>query len=143
MERPYVFLGGTCGKNNWRAQFISELLAANIPAHRIFNPVVPDWTQECQAQEDNAKLTCHYKLFYIADPQDSDVPQLSTYSIVEALMGLYDDPARTIVVFDKTGVTGHALKSLNKIEKDFQSRFPGSILTRAQAIMTLLRDCPA
>lgn len=41
-----IFLGGTCCETTWRDELIPYLEKANI---EYFNPVVKDWTPECQA----------------------------------------------------------------------------------------------
>ena len=41
-----VFLGGTCNESTWRVELI-PLLKIDY-----FNPVVEDWTPECQAEEE-------------------------------------------------------------------------------------------
>jgi hypothetical protein len=82
-----VFLGGTCANANWRTSFTADLVKAGVPADSIFNPVVPDWTPECQAAEDAAKLTAKYNLFYLCDPKQEGNP-VSVYSLVEAVMGM-------------------------------------------------------
>lgn len=38
-------LGGTCNESQWREELIPML------SIDYFNPVVPDWTQECMAEE--------------------------------------------------------------------------------------------
>ena len=122
-----VFLGGTCANANWRPTFIEDLVSDGVPAETIFNPVVPDWTPECQAAEDTAKATAKYNLFYLCDPKQEGNP-VSVYSLVEAVMGLYDQPSNTVVVFDNAGYTGQALKSLVKSEKDMRKRFPSGLI---------------
>ncbi len=54
-----VFLGGTCGKSTWRD--------ALIPALTIdyFNPVVPNWTPECQEEERRQRERCDFLLYTI------------------------------------------------------------------------------
>lgn len=50
-----VFLGGTCNNSTWRNELIPLL---NID---YFNPVVEDWTPECQAEEERQKNEeCQY-----------------------------------------------------------------------------------
>jgi ABC-type branched-subunit amino acid transport system substrate-binding protein len=111
-----VLLGGTCGKNNWRNSFIESLVQRGVKRDLLLNPVVDDWNQEAQIREDEAKRTASFMLYYLADPQDEN--KISAYSMVEAVMALYDDPERTVVVFDTTNMTGHALKAMNKVQKD-------------------------
>ena len=55
-----VFLGGTCNGSTWRDKL--------IPMLRIdyFNPVVEDWTPECQKEEERQKNEeCNYQLYVI------------------------------------------------------------------------------
>lgn len=54
-----VFLGGTCAESKWREKLI-PLLQCDY-----FNPVVEDWTPECQANEEREKLVCDYHLYVI------------------------------------------------------------------------------
>lgn len=44
-----IFLGGTCNNSTWRNQ-IEKLVQVEM-----FNPVVDDWTEECQAIEMDEK----------------------------------------------------------------------------------------
>ncbi len=48
-----VFLGGTCNKTTWREELI-PLLTIDY-----FNPVVKDWTPECQEIEKQQKELCN------------------------------------------------------------------------------------
>lgn len=54
-----VFLGGTCAESKWR-EYIMPLLMCNY-----FNPVVEDWTPECQENEEREKVICDYHLYVI------------------------------------------------------------------------------
>ena len=54
-----VFLGGTCAESKWRETLIPKLLC------NYFNPVVEDWTEECQAIEEEEKVICDYHLYVI------------------------------------------------------------------------------
>ena len=45
MIKKKVFLGGTCNESQWRTALIPML---HID---FFNPVVDDWTPECQTEE--------------------------------------------------------------------------------------------
>ena len=118
-----IFLGVTCAKNNWRGQLIEQLQKEGIDTSPLFNPVVPDWTPECQAAEDESKESADLMVYYIADPKQDGNP-ISAYSMIEACMALYDDPERTIVVFESDGMVDHAQKAQDKTEKDFRNRFP-------------------
>ena len=54
-----VFLGGTCAKSKWRNTIIPQLQCD------YFNPVVEDWTPECQENEEREKIICDYHLYVI------------------------------------------------------------------------------
>jgi hypothetical protein len=139
MSAAPIFLGGTCGNSKWRDVLIAKLAALGIPTERLFNPVVPDWTTEHQAAENKAKKEAEFNLFYLASPEQEGNP-VSTYSIVEAIMGLYDDPMRAIVVFDNEGYAKHALKALSKTEGDLRSRFPkGLIFSSMDELVSFLQ----
>lgn len=73
-----VFLGGTCVESKWREKLI-PLLQCDY-----FNPVVEDWTPECQANEEREKLVCDYHL-YVITPKMQGV-----YSIAEVVRDSYE-----------------------------------------------------
>lgn len=123
MSGKLVFLGGTCGNNNWRNGLIERLVARGVDPSFLFDPVVPDWNEVAQAKEDQAKESATYMLYFLGDPMQDD-NRVSFYSLLEATMGLYDAPARTVVVFDSTGMPKHAEKSNAKACKDLKRRFP-------------------
>lgn len=127
MTDKLIFLGGTCGANNWRVSFIDELVKRGVKPEAIFNPVVPDWTPEDQAKEEDAKARATQMVFYIANPKQEGV-NVSSYSLVEATMALYDSPETTVVIFDDDGITGHALKALKQSEKVLKKRFPSAAI---------------
>ena len=68
-----VFLGGTCAGTTWRNQ-LKPLLKIEY-----FDPVVEDWTPECQAEEERQKLFCPLRL-YVITPEMKGV-----FSIAEAM----------------------------------------------------------
>jgi hypothetical protein len=117
-----VFLGGTCGENKWREGFIENLVSRGINRESLFNPIVEDWTPEDQEREDAAKSSAQHLLFYIGNPHP-DNNEMSSYSMVEAVMALYDSPSRAVVVIDKSDLEGHQHKALCKIERDVRQRF--------------------
>ena len=49
-----IFLGGTCNGSLWRNQIIPKLKID------FFNPVVEDWTPECQEEEIRQREECDY-----------------------------------------------------------------------------------
>lgn len=68
-----VFLGGTCAESKWRDIIIPHLQCD------YFNPVVKDWTPECQENEEREKMICNYHL-YVITPKMKGV-----FSIAEAV----------------------------------------------------------
>lgn len=118
-----VFLGGTVGKNLWRDQFIQDLVARGVNPAQLFNPVVEDWNEEVQKREEEAKKNASHLVFFLGTPKLDGIP-LSTYSMLEATMALYDRPKETVVVFDPAGIEGHSLKAYKQSEKVLRARFP-------------------
>lgn len=118
-----IFLGGTVGNNTWRTSFTEQLLALGVAKEEIFNPVVSVWNEEARQKEEIAKQDASHLVFYIADTKLENSP-LSTYSLVEATMALYDKHAQTVFIVNPENITGHALKALNQITKVLQKRFP-------------------
>lgn len=119
-----IFLGGTVGVNDWRKErAIPQLLALGVPASAIFDPVVEDWDEAAQANEDRVKREAAVVLYYIASP-GTGASDVSAYSLVEAVMALYDDPQRAVVVFDTAGMSKHVTKAIDKARRDVLARFP-------------------
>mgnify|MGYP001576190015 CR=1 FL=1 len=81
-----VFLGGTCNESTWRNRII-PMLTINF-----FNPVVPDWTPECRAEEIKQRNECDFVL-YVITPKMTGV-----YSIAEAVDDSNKRPERTVFV---------------------------------------------
>lgn len=73
-----VFLGGTCNESTWRDEIIPNL--------RIdyFNPVVEDWTPECQAEEERQKNDICDIHLYVITPKMTGV--FSIAEVVESAM---------------------------------------------------------
>lgn len=108
-----VFLGGTCNETAWRQELI-KMLKINY-----FNPVVEDWTPDCQLEEERQKLICKWQLYVIT-------PKMTgCFSIAEAVDNSNKDPKHTIfcvltedeldgetVVFDEGDI-----RSLKAVEK--------------------------
>lgn len=77
-----VFLGGTCNESTWREKL--------IPALEIeyFNPVVDDWTPECQAEEERQKNdVCNIHL-YVITPKMTGV--FSIAEVVESAINIHE-----------------------------------------------------
>lgn len=104
MKKTTVFLGGTCNNDIWRDELIpmfSELVDA-------FNPVVKDWTPECQEIEKEKRKTCDI-VIYVITPNMTGI-----YSIAEAVQDSNVRPEKTIFAFinNENKFTEHQRKSL-------------------------------
>ena len=109
-----VFLGGTCGSSTWRNKLIPQL-SENIEA---FNPVVENWTPECQELEDYHKAHDDVNLFVITP--ETNAP----YSLFEIGVEAAKNPGRTVVCFldneNGTVFEGQQAKAVKKIAKDLK-----------------------
>lgn len=112
-----VFLGGTCNNSMWREALIPKLVEVNY-----YNPVVPDWTPECMAEEIRQRELCDYCL-YVITPRMTGV-----YSIAEAVDDSNKRPGKCIFCIvefdidpddDKAQITfaEHQMKSLVQVGK--------------------------
>lgn len=79
-----VFLGGTCNNSSWRDEIIPLLET------EFFNPVVVNWTPECQAEELRQRDICDICLYAIT-PKMTGV-----YSIAEVVDDSNKRPDKTI-----------------------------------------------
>jgi hypothetical protein len=111
MEKVKVFLGGTCATSTWREELIPQL-DERIEA---FNPVVPNWTPECQAEEDMHRETDDICL-YVITPEGEGF-----YSFVEVTDDSNKRPERTVlcVLMEANGkkFEGHMAKCVLKTMK--------------------------
>lgn len=103
-----VFLGGTCNESTWREKLI-PMLKINY-----FNPIVPDWTEECQKEEERQKEICRYHLYVIT-------PRMTgCFSIAEVIDSSNKFPDNTILcILDRDGAYGFDKpmeKSLRAVE---------------------------
>ncbi len=104
MNKKKVFLGGTCNGSTWREQLIPMLQI------EYFNPVVADWTPECQQMEIEERENSDFCL-YVITPKMTGV-----YSIAEAVDDSNKRPSKTLFCVlgedGDTGFTKFQLKSL-------------------------------
>jgi hypothetical protein len=82
-----VFLGGTYANSKWREKLI-PLLKIDF-----FNPVVSDWTPECQLEELKQRRTCDFVLYIITPAMEG------AYSIAEAVDDSNKRPKRTVFCY--------------------------------------------
>lgn len=109
MEKVKVFLGGTCATSTWREELMAMLDSERVEA---FNPVVPDWTPECQTIERIHRETDDLCL-YVITPEGEGF-----YSFVEVTDDSNKRPERTVlcVLESANGKTfeGHTKKCVLK-----------------------------
>ena len=101
-----VFLGGTCAESTWRDKLISML---HID---YFNPVVPDWTEECYQRELKERAECDYCLYVITPCMQG------VYSIAEVIDDSNKQPQKTVFAFineNNLKFTVGQVKSLDKV----------------------------
>jgi len=96
-----VFLGGTCNQTTWRDELIPML---DID---FFNPVVEDWTEECQEIERKEKNLCNIHL-YLINKKMSGV-----FSIAEMIDSAHDPDRTTIAIFNPEGFSKGQIKSFD------------------------------
>lgn len=112
MRKVKVFLGGTCASSTWREELMAKVDSEHVDA---FNPVVPDWTPECQAEEDFHRETDDICL-YVITPEGEGF-----YSFVEVVDDSNKRPERTVfcLLTEANGVKfeGHMLKCALKTLK--------------------------
>ena len=97
-----IFLGGTCNETTWRDRLIPVLNQIEY-----FNPVVEDWTPECQQQEcveKEEKCNIH---FYCITSEMSGV-----FSIAEVVDSVHNKAKTTILQVIPDGFDYGQLKSL-------------------------------
>ncbi|MDY8137590.1 nucleoside 2-deoxyribosyltransferase domain-containing protein [Aquimarina sp. 2201CG5-10] len=92
-----IFLGGTCAGTKWRDE-IEKIV--QIPT---FNPVVDDWTPECQEIEiDEKENRCDVHLYVITSEMQG------VFSIAEVIDSVHNKSKKTLL-----HVMPNGLKSTN------------------------------
>lgn len=111
-----VFLGGTCADTTWRSELMPLLDNLKID---YFNPVVEDWTPECQSIEEEEKNhKCNVHLYVITKEM------MGTYSIAEIvhsahLANMYGTSVDNVLfcVLDEGTWQKHEIKSFDAVMK--------------------------
>jgi hypothetical protein len=115
-KKMSVFLGGTCAGSTWRDELVEKLDTSKIDA---FNPVVDNWTEECQKVEDYHKENDDVMLFVLT-PESKSI-----YSWVEVTMACLKQPERTVLCVleqrDGKEYEGHEKKAVMKSVKDLKN----------------------
>lgn len=108
-----VFLGGTCNNSTWRDELLTMLDSEKVDA---FNPVVEDWNEQAQANEDWHKANDDFCL-YVLTPEMTGI-----YSIFEVADDSNKRPEKTIfcILPERDGKTFSLgiQKNFLKIKKD-------------------------
>lgn len=112
MEKVDIFLGGTCNNSTWRNELMPMLTEANIS---YFNPVVEDWTLDCQEVEDWHKANDNYNLFVITKEMTG------VFSIAEVTDCSNKYPDTTIFYPIYNGFDKGQCKSLKAVAKLVES----------------------
>ncbi|MFA6199112.1 MAG: nucleoside 2-deoxyribosyltransferase domain-containing protein [Bacteroidales bacterium] len=112
MSDKKVFLGGTCNGSTWRESLIPMLSV------QYFNPVVENWTPECQDEEIKQRQECDFCLYTIT-PKMTGV-----YAIAEVVDDSNKRPEKTVlcILEEDEGLkfTEHQMKSLRMVERMVQ-----------------------
>lgn len=99
-----IFLGGTCGESTWRER-IEKIV--QIPT---FNPVVKDWTPECQEIERHEKDNlCDIHLYVITHEMKG------VFSIAEVIDSVHNKSKKTLFHVIPEGFKPFQIKSLKAV----------------------------
>lgn len=108
MKIKKVFLGGTCNESTWRDKLIPLL------KKDYFNPVVNNWTPECQQEEKLQKVICNCQL-YVLTPKMTGV-----FSIAEVTDASNKSPKSTVLCIlnedDGCKFTKDSIKSMDAVK---------------------------
>ena len=100
-----VFLGGTCNNSTWRNQLM-PLLSVDY-----FNPVVKDWNEEAQKEEEKQKKDCAIHLYVITSETKG------VFSIAEAVASANEEGVQSLLFVIPDGFDKAAIRSLNATAK--------------------------
>lgn len=101
-----IFLGGTCANTTWREEIIQNL-SLEVS---FFNPVVEDWTPECQEEERLEKeLECNVHLYVITKEM------MGVFSIAEVIDSVKTPGKLTILNVAPEGFSQQQTHSLEAV----------------------------
>lgn len=133
-ESNKVFLGGTCNESTWRNELIPKLENINFD---YFNPVVEDWTPECQAIEIYEKENkCNIHLYVITNKMKG------VFSIAETIESVFNKNKKTIfcVLDDFDGkFPDYQVKSLKAVG-EMVERNGGKYVSSLDEIIDILNN---
>ena len=106
-----IFLGGTCNNSTWRDELIPLLKGEDGTKAKLsyFNPVVEDWTSECQEEELKQRESCDICLYVIT----SDMT--GVYSIAEIIDDSNKRPGKTVFAYLSEGFSKGQCMSLEMV----------------------------
>lgn len=134
MGKVTVFLGGTCADSTWREELIKKIDEERV---EVFNPVVSDWTAECQEIEDWHRA-CDDICLYTITPEGEGF-----YSFVEVIDDSNKRPEKTILclLMEANGkqFEGHAKKCALKTAK-LAALNGALVLTSLDSLATYLNE---
>ena len=124
-KEQVIFLGGTCEGNDWRGALIAKWKKAmnssdnkKINHIDLFNPVVPEWSEQARLKENEIKNNAIINLFVITPDMRGD------YSIAEAVECSHKAGCKSIlIIYDKydNGFDMKQKKSFDAIGKIIES----------------------
>ena len=134
-ESNKVFLGGTCNESTWRDELIPKLKEIDFD---YFNPVVEDWTPECQDIEIYEKTNkCNIHLYVITNKMKG------VFSIAETIESVFNKDKKTIFC-DLDSFEGnfpdYQIKSLDAVGRMVE-RNGGKYVTSLGDIVDILNTC--
>ncbi len=103
IDKPRVFLGGTCNSSTWREELIPMLEIG------YFNPVVEDWNESARVEEILQRQECDYLLYVITSEM------AGVYSIAEVVDDSNKRPEKTLLCVLLGGFTEGQIKSLDAV----------------------------
>lgn len=99
-----IFLGGTCNNSTWRDELMQSVQVD------MFNPVVEDWTPECQQNEmDEKENKCNIHFYCITKEMTG------VFSIAEVIDSVHNKKVRTILHVIPDEFEPKQLKSLQAV----------------------------
>lgn len=99
-----IFLGGTCNNSTWRSQ-IEKFVQV-----KMFNPLVDDWTEECQVIEmDEKENKCDIHLYVITSQMTG------VFSIAEVMDSVHNKTKKTLLHVIPEGFDKGQLRSLQAV----------------------------
>ena len=104
LAKEKIFLGGTCNNSTWRDELIPVLQV------EYFNPVVEDWTPECQEEEYKQKEEICRIHFYCITKEMTGV-----FSIAEVIDSVHNEEKLTYLQVMPDGFDDKQLKSLRAV----------------------------